>query len=299
VAGVLLTEYLALSVVAAAIGLVIGRATAPLFTSPGSGLLGSPGSPEVTRPTVAIVLAAALAVTTLATLVPALRAARTSTVSALAGTARTPRRRARLLAWSTRLPVPIQLAGWLAARRPRRVALATLSIAVTVSGVVAILYAHASLAVSQLSTVTGSPNPGRFDVGFIAQSARENRLLLLVTVMLGALAGVNAIFITQATVRDGWHTSAVSRALGATPGQITAALSACQVGPAFVGSLVGIAGGLGFFTVASQGGAVSQPPAWWLLVAVLATVALIAILTAMPARLAVRVSVARQLQAGQ
>ena len=298
VAGVLLTEYLALSVVAAAIGLVIGRATAPLFTSPGPGFLGSAGSPEVTRSTVALVLAAALAVTTLATLFPALRAARTSTVSALADTARTPRR-ARLLAWPGRLPVPMQLAVWLAARRPRRVALATFSIAVTVSGIVAVLFAHATLAVSQLSTVTGSPSPGQLDVGFIAQSARENRLLLLVTVMLAALAGVNAIFITRATVRDGWHTSAISRALGATPDQITAALSACQVGPAIAGSLLGIAGGLGFFTIASQGGAVSQPPVWWLAVTVLATVALITILTAIPARLAVRGPVAQQLHAGQ
>ena len=298
VAGVLIAEYLVLAVVAAAIGLAIGRAAAPQFTSPGSGLLGSAGPPEVTGPTVAVVLAAAIAVAALATLVPALRAARTSTVSALADTAQTPRR-ARLLAWSTRLPVTIQLAAWLAARRPRRVALATVSITVTVSGIVAVLFAHATLAVSQLGTATGSPDPGQLDVGFIAQSARENRLLLLVTVMLGALAGVNAIFITRATVRDGWHTSAVSRALGATPEQVTAALSMCQVGPAFAGSLLGIAGGLGFFTLASQGGAVSAPPAWWLVAAVLATVALITVLTAVPARLAVRVPVAQQLQAGQ
>ena len=44
-----------------------------------------------------------------ATLVPAVRAARTSTVSALADAARPPRRRARLIALSARLPVPLLL----------------------------------------------------------------------------------------------------------------------------------------------------------------------------------------------
>ena len=40
-------------------------------------------------------------------------------------------------------------------------------------------------------------------------------MLLIVTVMLVALAAVNAIFITRATVQDSRHTSAVTRALGA------------------------------------------------------------------------------------
>jgi hypothetical protein len=36
--------------------------------------------------------------------------------------------------------------------------------------------------------------------------------------------------------------------------------------------------------VASQGGTASQPPAWWLIVAVLDTVLVVAALTAIPAR---------------
>ncbi len=56
-----------------------------------------------------------------------------------------------------------------------------------------------------------------FDVGFAPRAEREDQVLLIATVVLAALAVVNAIFITRATVRDLRHTSAVARALGATP----------------------------------------------------------------------------------
>jgi ABC-type lipoprotein release transport system permease subunit len=88
VAGVLLAEYLALAVIAGAVGLLVGRLTAPLLTSPGAGLLGAAGAPQLTLPVIALVIGVALAVATLASYVPALRAARTSTVDALADAAR-------------------------------------------------------------------------------------------------------------------------------------------------------------------------------------------------------------------
>jgi putative ABC transport system permease protein len=251
VAGVLLAEYLLLAVVGAAAGLVVGRLAAPLLTSPGAGLLGTAGSPQVTVPTVALVVVVALAVAFLASFFPALRAARTSTVGALSDTARLPRRRPRLTEYSARLPVPLLLAARLAARRPRRVLLGAFSIAVTVSGIVAVLFAHATLAVSQIGGSAGSANLDRFDVGFISEAARENQVLLVVTIMLVALAAVNAVFITRATVQDSKQASAVTRALGVTPGQLTAGLSFAQVLPALIGALVGIAGGFGLFTVAN------------------------------------------------
>jgi len=95
--------------------------------------------------------------------------------------------------------------------------LSVLSIAVTVGGIVAVLLAHAVLAVSQFGTSTGSANPNLLDVGFAPRAEREDQVLLIAIVMLAALAAVNAIFITRATVRDSRHTSAVARALGATP----------------------------------------------------------------------------------
>jgi ABC-type antimicrobial peptide transport system permease subunit len=105
------------------------------------------------------------------------------------------------------------------------------------------------------------------------------------------------VFITRAMVQDSRHTSAVTRALGATPRQLTAGLSAAQVLPALAGALLGIPGGFGLFSAASQGGTASQPPAWWLVVTVLGAVITVAALTSIPARLGARRPVAGVLQA--
>jgi integral membrane sensor domain MASE1 len=296
VAGVLLAEYLALSFVAAVMGLVIGRLLAPLLTSPGAALLGTAGAPPLTASTVVIVVAVALAVAVLASFFPALRAARTSTVDALADAPRRPRRRAWAIKRSARLPVPLLLAVRLVARRPRRVVLCTLSIAVTVSGIVAVLFAHATLAASQLGESAGSANPNLFDVGFASKNARENQVLLVVTIMLVALAAMNAIFITRAMVQDSRHTCAVTRALGATPDQLAVALSAAQILPALLGAIVGIPGGFELYAFASQGGTSTQPSALLLIAAVLGTIIVVAGLTSIPARSGARIPVAEVLR---
>jgi putative ABC transport system permease protein len=292
VAGVLLAEYLTLALVAAAVGLAAGRLIAPLLTSPGAALLGTAGAPQLTIATAGIVAAVALAVAFLATFFPAIRAARTSTVDALANAARQPRRRGALITRSAHLPVPLLLAVRVAARRPRRVVLGAVSIAVTVSGIVAVLFAHATLAVSQFGESAGSANPDLFDVGFVSRAAREDRVLMIVTVMLVVLAAVNAIFITRAMVQDARHAVAVTRALGATPQQVTSGLAAAQILPAVAGAIAGIPGGFALFAIASQGGSASQPPAWWLIAVVLGTAATIAALTSVPARIDARRPVA-------
>ncbi len=297
VASVLLAEYLALALAAAVAGLAIGRLAAPLLTSPGSGLLGTAGAPRLSASTVALVALLALAIATLATFIPALRAARASTVGALASTARQPRRSARLIAWSARLPVPVLLAVRLAGRRPRRFVLGALSAAVTVSGIVAVLFAHATAAVSQFGTSAGNANRDRFDVGFISQTARVDQVLFVVAVMLVVLAAANVIFIVRAAVQDTRHASAMMRALGASPQQLAASLSISQTGPAAVGAVLGIAGGYGMFVAANQGGMIAFPPTWTLIVALIGTVIAVAGLTAIPARIGTRVPVTEVLQA--
>lgn len=296
VAGVLLAEYLALSFVAAIVGLGIGRLVAPLLTSPGVALLGTAGAPPLTVTTVVVVVGVALAVAVLASFLPALRAARTSTVDALADAPRHPRRRAFAIERSERLPVPLLLAVRLLARRPRRVVLCALSIAVTVSGIVAVLFAHATLAASQFGESAGSANPNLFDVGFVSKNAKENQVLLVVTIMLVALAAMNAIFITRATVEDSRHACAVTRALGASSDQIAVALSAAQVLPAVLGALVGIPGGFELWALASNGGTSSQPSALWLVAALLGTIVVVAGLTSVPARFGARVPVVEMLR---
>jgi ABC-type lipoprotein release transport system permease subunit len=296
VASVLLTEHLILALAAAVAGLVIGRLAAPLLTSPGAGLLGTAGAPSLTVSVVVVVLAVALAVAATATFAPALRAARTSTVQALADAPRPPRRRAWVISRSAQLPVPLLLAVRLAARRPRRTLLNVLSIAITVSGIIAVLFAHAVLTVSQFGMSAGSADLNLFDVGFTSKAQREDQILLIITIMLAALAAVNAIFVTQATVQDTRHASAVTRALGTTPRQLAAGLSLAQVLPALAGAILGIPAGYGFFTAANQGGTASQPPAWWLIAAVLGTMLAVTVLTSIPARIGARRPVAQILQ---
>ena len=287
VAVVLLAEYLVLALLAAAAGLAVGRLAAPLLTDPGAGLLGRAGAPSLTLATAAQVTAVALGVAVIATLVPAVRAARTSTVHALADAARPPRRTPWLIAISARLPVPLLLGLRVAARRPRRVALNTASIFVTVTGIVAVLAARAQN--SQDAQLVGGTDPG---------TVRMNQVLLVITVTLVALAAVNAIFVTWATALDAKHASALARALGATPHQVSTGLSAAQVLPALVGAALGIAGGLALFAALGGGDdGVTGPPLWQLLAVAPITVLVVAALTAIPARLGARRPTAAILQA--
>jgi putative ABC transport system permease protein len=280
VAAVLLAEYVVVALLAAAVGLTVGSLTAPLLTEASAGLLGSAGARTVTLSTVGLVTAVAIAVAVAATFVPAIRAARTSTVLALADSARPPRRTAWLIAISGRLPVSLLLGLRLAARRPRRAVLAVLSIAVTVSGIVAALAAHAEL-------FDGSSNSIRAD--------RMNQVLVVIAITLVALAAVNAIFITWATALDARHSSALARALGATPEQVSAALSAAQVLPALAGAILGIPGGIALINAVDPD-STTMPPLWQLLAVVPATVLVIAGLTAIPARISARRPVAEVLQ---
>jgi ABC-type lipoprotein release transport system permease subunit len=156
---------------------------------------------------------------------------------------------------------------------------------VTVSGIVAVLAAHAQLDADWQGASTLDP-----------QADRLNQVLLVITVMLVALAAVNAVFVTWATALDARHSSALTRALGATPHEVSAGLSAAQVLPAIAGAVLGIPGGLGLWNALSTDEAAS-PPLWQLLAVVPATVLLVAALTAIPARLAARRPTAEILRA--
>jgi ABC-type lipoprotein release transport system permease subunit len=279
VALVLLAENLVLAVSAAIAGLIIGRLAAPAITSPGAGLVGTPGAPSLTLATAGIVIAVALAVALIATLVPAIRAARISTVSALASSARPPRRRPRLIALSSRLPTPLLLGLRMVARRPRRALLSAASIAITVTGVVAVLAFHRTVDL-RLAGVSGRlPNPV---VG------RDEQMLQILTVVLIALAILNAVMTAWATVLDTRRAAALARALGSTPRQVTAGITAAQVIPALPGALAGVPLGIGLFAAANRAGTVTVPPVWWLVAAVLATMLAIAVLTSIPARAGAR-----------
>jgi putative ABC transport system permease protein len=289
VAVVLLAENLTLALIAAAAGLAIGWGAAPLVASPGAALVGAPGAPSLTLQIAVEVVALALVVALASTLVPAIRGAHTSTVRALTDTTRRPRRHGTLIRLSRRLPAPLLLGLRLVARRPRRAVLSAASVAVTATGIVAVLAFHASVHRHSAGLAGGLGNP-------VVQ--RDEQMLTVLTVVLVALAALNAICAAWATVLDARHASALARALGATPRQVTEGIAAAQALPAVPGAVLGIPLGILLFMAANGGGAraTTVPPAWWLAAAVLGVLVAIAVLAAIPARIGARRPVSPILQ---
>ncbi len=141
------------------------------------------------------------------------------------------------------------------------------SIAVTVTGIVAIPanYAFSAHVYSGLDNL-------RID--------RIKEMLLIITVTLGILATINTIFITWATVLDARRPSALARAFGATPLQVSAGLSAAH-----------------YLFHALTENQLTVPPLWQLLAVLLGTLLVVTGLTAIPARLGARRPSAAILQA--
>ena len=155
---------------------------------------------------------------------------------------------------------------------------------VTVAGIVAIVIEHA-----RLNGTSQIVNP---------QNQRMTQAMLVITVMLIVLAAINAILITWATVLDVRHASALARALGATPQQVTAALSAAGFLSVLPGSLLGVPLGMGLLkAVAKSGDAYKLVPIWWFVLVILGTWLVTIVLTAITARIGSRHPTAQILQA--
>ena len=173
----------------------------------------------------------------------------------------------------------------LAARRPRRLALGILSVAVSEAGIVAILIERARL---DLGGTAGLVNP---------QHQRLTDAMLVITVMLVVLAAVNALLITWATIVDARHASALARALGATPQQVSAGMSAAQFVAVFPGSVLGIPLGIALIeAVTGASDAYKVAPLWWYLPVILGTWLVMSTITAIPALFGSRRSVTQILQ---
>jgi ABC-type antimicrobial peptide transport system permease subunit len=282
VAGVLLLEYVTLALVGAVVGLTAGYFATPLIAKPGAGLIGGVGATYVSWADVGLIVTLAVALAMLAAWIPSIRAARTSTTSALADSPRIPKRRPLLVAVAAHLPVPLLLGLRLAARRPRRILLTLVSVAITTTTIVAVLSvrAHEGLA----------PNvsPRQFSIPYNPNTANTDSVLLVITVVLVILAVVNALVITWATSVDSRKPLGVSRALGATAEQLSGGLSSALLIPAVPGAIAGIPLGLLFVTAASHGSRATTPSAFWLTGTFLCVVAAIGVLSAIPARIEAR-----------
>ncbi len=216
-----------------------------------------------------------------------LRAARLTTMRALSDAARTPRRRSRLISLSTRLPVPLLLGLRLAVRRPRRAILAALSIAITVTTVVAVVMVYSHQELMSVAGYSSIDNP---------RTDRINHGLLLVTVILLVLAAINALFITWSTAIDARQPLTIARALGATPRQIILGLSAAQIFPALPGAIIGIPAGIALVAALSHGDTTTVP-AISIAAVFVGTLLAVAALSSIPASISAQQPVAEILQA--
>jgi ABC-type lipoprotein release transport system permease subunit len=289
VAAALLAEFLLLALIGSVAGLVVGWLASPQLTKPSffTGLIGATPVPPPTSSTVVLVMGGAIAMAVIATLVPAVRAARTSTVDALADRSRLPRRWRWLMAISTHMPVTLLLGLRQVARRMRRGVLTGASVAITTTTIVAVLIYHTG-AIGQVPGAASALNAPTADP--------VSQIMVVLTVALVTLAVVNATVISWATVLDARHSSALARALGATPLQVSIGLSLAQLLPALPGAVLGIPAGIGLYALVSNGGVVTIPTATSLITVVLAVMLGVSILTAIPARIAALRSVASVLQ---
>jgi putative ABC transport system permease protein len=121
---------------------------------------------------------------------------------------------------------------------------------------------------------------------------RLDRVMLILTTVGVVLAVVNAVMTTWATAIDARRSSALTRALGATAGQVSAGLSAAQLVPMLPGAVIGIPAGIGLFEMVNGGGVTAIPPVWWFAVTVAAGLTAMAVLSVLTARTAARGSVA-------
>ena len=71
---------------------------------------------------------------------------------------------------------------------------------------------------------------------------RVGQVLTALTIALIVLAVVNVLMTAWATVLDARRSSALSRALGVTPGQVTAGLAVAQMLPALGAAILGVPG---------------------------------------------------------
>jgi putative ABC transport system permease protein len=268
---------------------VAGWLAAPLITSPGAALVGAAGAPPISFGSAVQVIGLALVVALAATLVPAIRASRGSTVAALNDVARPAKRRGALVRLSSRLPIPALFGLRLVARRPRRSLLSAANIAVTTTGIVAVVSFHA-FADNTLSGAVALTAGGLSDPVI----NRDEQMLTVVTVMLITLAALNTLFTTWATVLDARHAAALMQALGARSRQVSSGLVVAQVLCALPGAILGIPLGVLLFKAAVKHG--SLPPVAWLAAAALGVLVATAALTIVPARIGARQPVAEVLQ---
>jgi hypothetical protein len=191
---------------------------------------------------------------------------------------------------AVRLPLPQALGTRSVGRRPARTLLTAGSFAIAVATATAAL---ASQYTFTLHPHAGTPVAADNALVALANRASDDQLRAVVdlfTAVFVILAAVNLVLVAIYAARDTAHNHAVLRALGFTPNQTASTLITTQMVTAIPATLAGAPAGLLLFHVVYQAAADGQsdngpsnPPAAWLAILVVATVALAGLLAAIPA----------------
>ena len=245
--GVLLVEYVALAVTAAAIGIIVGTLLSPVFAGSAPSLYGAPAAPPITWARAMAAVGVAVAVVVLATLRPALRGARHSTVRSLAANVRPPRGPSRIgrLAGAFGLPLPSVLGLRSMARRPGRTLANAIGLALGIAMVIVGLALYRGTQAFLATELSDVPAADR-----AASEAFTAHLLTIVfgaAALLTALAAVNAFIVAVFAARDSARNHAILRTLGATPRQTVVAFVVAQLGAGVLGCVLGVPLGIVLF----------------------------------------------------
>lgn len=165
---------------------------------------------------------------------------------------------------------PFLLGIRLLARRPGRAVLASAGTAATTLMVTALLTWHTEL--------DARPDFRRFGP-IEVRADQTGQVLLAVTAALVALSTLNTVLLGWSIAVQARRALSIARTLGATPGQVVAALCNAQLLPAVPGLAAGVPG-LGLYW---PFGNTVMPPALWLLTAALVILTAVGALTALPA----------------
>ncbi len=149
---------------------------------------------------------------------------------------------------------------------------------------VVVLFARASLH-AEHGTVGGPADP------LIAQL---HAVMTALTLLLAVMTAVNVLFVTRSSAVDARRVLAVARAVGVTPTEAAAAVGLAQLVPGVFGLGLGAAAGTALFNTLSTSRP-ATPPTSQLVTLAVVTLLLTVALTAVPARLESRRSIAETL----
>ena len=246
---ILLAEYVAMAVMATAVGLGLSTLAAPLFAGNLRILYGAPEPPTITLSRAALVLAASVALVVVATVRPALRGARQSTLRQLGAQSRPPRPSSGLarLATGLRLPLPAVLGLRSVTRRPGRtvgtVVVLTLAMAMVTIGLIL-----RQRTAGFLAEVRVRNHGDEFEIA--EDMAVFHQLITIVMFSAGlliALAAINSAVAAVFAARDSARNHAILRTLGATPRQTAVAFVIAQLGACVAACGLGIPLGILLF----------------------------------------------------